>query len=282
MSDGRVFSAYLLFVLVSAIIPWLIYQSLWTPVAGGGIAILWWIIAAIFGDKILLKTIDIKPFNAAKYPQVAKIAKHKRISPKISYPTLWMINDLSPMIISIGLTRAHSHLIFTTGFIEKIEDKAQKGLIFREVESIREGLTSANTALATLLWIILLPGRIGTLLAGKRPGEPNIASSLLNLIPAFVLGYPCAMIGFNRNSVHRIDTATLSQLDNPDYLPYALMKLQDGLLRAPFNIDLAFSGVCAVNPNSTDPFQVLFKLHPPTPKRIDRLRVKAKADRRKF
>jgi len=282
MSDGRVFSAYSLFVIVSAVIPWLIYQTWWTPALGGGIAILWWIIAAIFGDRILLKTLDIKPFNTAKYPGVAKIAKHKRISPKISYPTLWMINDLSPMVISIGLSRAHSHLIFTTGFIEKIEDKAQKGLIYREIESIREGLTAANTALATLLWIILLPGRIGSMLVGKRPGEPNIAASLLNLVPAFLLGYPCALIGINRARVYRIDSATLSQLENPDYLPYALMKIQDALLRAPFNIDLALSGVCTVNPNSTDPYQVLFKLHPATPKRIDRLRIKAKADRRKF
>jgi len=282
MLDGRVFSAYSLFVIVSALIPWLIYQSWWTPAIGGGIAILWWIVAAIFGDIILLKTIRISPFNVAKYPEVAKIAKHRRISAKIGYPTLWFVNDLSPMIISIGLSRARSHLIISSGFITKIEHKAQIGLIYREVESIREGLTSANTALATLLWIILLPGRIVSLFMGKRPGEPNIVSNLLNLVPAIILGYPCALIGFDRGRVYKVDSATLGQLENPDYLPYALMKLQEALLMTPFNVDLSFSSVCAVNPNSTDAFQALFKLHPPTPKRIDRLRIKAKADRRKF
>ena len=261
---------------------WLVVQS-WVSIAvGGGIAILWWIIAAIFGDAILMKTTPAVPLNVAKYSDIGKLATGLRISPRIGPPSLWFINDMSPMVMCIGLKKRNANLIFTKGFLENLEDKAQLGLAHREIEEIRSGTTAANTALAALLWFILLPGRIGTVLIGKRPGEPNVVGTLLNLVPAFLMGYACALVGFSRTRVHATDAATLMRLENPDYLPYALMKLQEMLLRAPLDCDLSLGACCVVNPKSRDPYQGLFKLHPTTPKRIDRLRIRAKASRLRF
>jgi hypothetical protein len=282
MSDGRVVSAYFLLIAIMALVFWLFVQSWVSMVIGGGIAILWWIIAGMFGDAILMKTTGAVPLNVAMYSDMGKLAKGLRISPRIGPPSMWFINDMSPMVMCVGLKKRNANLIFTKGFLENLEDKAQLGLVHREVEEIRSGMTAANTALAALLWFILLPGRIGTVLIGKKPGEPNVAATLLNLVPAFLLGWSCALVGFSKTRVHATDSATLKHLENPDYLPYALMKLQEILLRSPLDCDLSLSPCCVLNPKSRDPYQGLLKLHPTTPKRIDRLRIRAKASRLRF
>jgi len=282
MSDGRVITAHLFFTLITALIPGLIFNHWIAYAAGAAVAIAWWVIAAIFGDGILMKTLGAEPLNVSKYSEAAKLVKSMRIDTRNGPPSMWMIWNTSPMILSVGLSRRRSHLICTQGFFDRIEDKAQVGLIYREFEAIRQGLTSANTGLATLLWIILLPGRIGTRMSGKAPGEPNLLSTLFNLLPAFLVGYPTGLLGANRHRVYVVDYATLRKLENADYLPFGLMRLQEAVLLSPFDCDLALSGCCIMNPHNRDPYQNLFRLHPPTPKRIDRLRIRANAERRKF
>ncbi len=282
MSDGRVIRSYLYFVAVSAAIPGLIVGHWIAYAVGAGIAISWWITASIAGNTILLKTIGARPFNVSKYHEMAKIVTGKRISPKIGPPTMWIVRNMSPMLISIGLSKKSSHLIFTDGFFAHLDDKSQLGLVTREFESISEGLTATHTALATLLWIILLPGRLGNMIIGKNFGEQNLLATILNLMPAFFIGYPVVLMGASKMKVNIVDSDTLRKLDNPDYLPYGLMKLQESILRSPFNCDLSLSGCCIINPNSNDPYQILIRLHPTTPKRIDRLRMKANANRLKL
>ena len=281
MSNGRVVTAYLLFTVVTAAVLWLIFNHWIAAAIGAGFAVLWWIIASIFGDAILLRTLRASELNVSMYPEVGKLATTSlRIGPRIGPPKLMYIATHSPMLMSIGLSRRSACLVFTKGFFDYLEDKPQIGLMKREVESIRSGATAANTGLATLLWIILAPGRIATVATGKPPGEPNTLSLILNIVPAFFLASIIGLIGFDRTAVHRVDAATLSKLENPDYLPYALMKLQEALLAAPFDVDLALGPCCVVSPNNRDTLQNLFKLHPTTPKRIDRLRIRAKAARR--
>jgi len=282
MSNGRVLSAWLIFVVVCAITPWFIIQHWMSALIGGTFGILWWIVMIIWGDTILLKTLGAEPLNVSEYFEIAKLVKTMRCGPGLSHPTMWQINNFSAMVLSIGQTTKNSHIIFTKGYFDKLEDKVQIGLVYREVESIRQGLTAANSALACLLWIILLPGRIITILTRQKIGEPSIASTIFNVLPAFLMGWSLGSIGADKQLINRVDSITLKRLDNPDYIPYGLMKLQESILGAPFNCDLAASGCCIINPNNRDPLQLMFKLHPPTPKRIDRLRIKAKGSRRQF
>jgi Zn-dependent protease with chaperone function len=282
MADGRVILAHLYFVAFSALLPGLIFQHWIAYAIGGALAITWWIVSAIIGTQLLLKTLPLETLNVAKYLEIGKLVNMRRCGPGIGPPHMWLLNDMSPMILAIGLTRRNSHLIFTKGFFDQLDDKSQIGLTIRQIEAIRRGNTSANTGLAVLLYAILLPGRLASKLAGAGPGEPNLWAMILNLIPAFFVGMPCSLLGADKNAVHRVDTQTLPKLDNPDYLPYGLMKLQEIILASSFNVDLALVGCCIINPHSRDPYQAIIKVHPPTPRRIDRLRIRADAERKKF
>lgn len=281
MLNGRVITAYILFTILWIVIFGLPYK-LAGVIIGGGIAVGWWIIAAVAGESILLSTIRATPLNVAKYTEIGRLVKKKMVGLKIGEPSLWIIHDTAPMVIAMGNNPKKSHLIFTQGFFERLDDKSQIGLTMRAIEDIRQGITPANTGLATLLWMILLPGRIGGWIMGKRPGEPSIIFTILNALPAFLIGWPLSLLGVDKRKIYSLDSSTILKLENPDYLPYGLMKLQEALMLGSFDIDLSFSGLCIVNPMSRDPFQMLFKIHPPTPKRIDRLRIRAKDDRRKL
>ena len=256
MGNGRILLVWLIFVVVCAASPWFVINHWLVAVIGFIYGIIWWIVMILWGDKILLKTLGAEPLRVSKHHEIAKLVKTMRCGPGLSHPTMWQINNFSAMILTIGLTPKNSHIIFTKGYFDKLEDKVQIGLVYREVESIRQGLTAANTALASLLWIILLPGRIITVLTRQRIGEPSIASMIINIAPAFLLGWPLGGIGSDKQLVNRVDSATLKRLDNPDYIPYGLMKLQESILGAPFNCDLAVSG-CGFSPDHFEVAEVI-------------------------
>jgi heat shock protein HtpX len=281
MSDGKVITAYLLYTTVMSLIFGL-PLGLTGYVVGAFIAIIWWIVAAWAGEKILLATLGAAPLNTSNHPEIAKLITSKMIGAKIGPPTLWIVHNIAPMVITIGYNPANANLIFSQGFFERLDDKSQVGLTIRALEDIRDGSVVGNTGIATLLWWVLIPGRIGAWITGKQPGDPNILSTVLNLIPAFLFGWPLSFFGIDKRKIYTLDAGAMRRLDNPDYLPYGLMKLQEAILLGSYDVDLSMSGLCIVNPSSRDPYQNLFKMHPPTPKRIDRLRVRANADRKKF
>jgi Zn-dependent protease with chaperone function len=271
MSNAKVIQAYVLFALLTALIPGLLFQHWLAYSIGAAIVVSWWAIASVIGDKLLLNSLKAEPLNVVNYGEIAKIVTSRHLGPNIGPPSLWVVHNLSPMILSIGLNPRASHIVLTKGLLEKHDDKVQLAMVVRELESIKSGRTSQNTGLATLLWFILLPGRLCNLMTGHDPGEPNALCSIVNLIPAFI-GAFFVFIATDKTAVYSIDKAALKQLENPDYLPYALMKLQDSSLAMAYNIDLAASPCCAINPNSKDTFAGLYKAFPATPKRIERLR----------
>jgi Zn-dependent protease with chaperone function len=267
MSDGKVITAYLLYTIVLSLVLGLPLGFMGYAI-GAFIAIVWWIIAS--------------PLNGSKYPDITKLITSKMAGPKVGPPSLWIVRNVAPMVITIGYNPTNSHLIFTQGFFERLDDKSQIGLTIRALEDIRNGSVAGNTGIATLLWWILIPGRIGAWISGKQPGDPNILSTILNLFPAFLFGWPFSFFGIDKKRIYALDSGAMRRLDNPDYLPYGLMKLQEAILLGSYDVDLSMSGLCIVNPSSRDPYQNLFKMHPPTPKRIDHLRVRANSDRKKF
>ena len=271
MSNGRVITSYFIYAILIALIPGLWTQHWLGFAIGAGIVIIWWVIAAVMGDRILLKSMRAEPLNVVIYSEIGKIVTAKRLGHKFGIPSLWVISDVAPMIMSVGLSPRASHLVFSKGFLDRLDDKAQLSMVVRELESIRAGRTSANTAASTLLWFIMLPGRLVNMITGRPPGEPNTLSTVVNLIPAFVAGL-FVLLTADRPAMYAVDRAAQKQLDNPDYVPYALMKLQDAALGTPFNCELALTPCCVMNPNSRDPYAALFKPHPTTPKRIERLR----------
>lgn len=271
MFNAKVILAYMLFVVLVAIVPGLISEHWIGYAAGAAVAGAWWLIASVAGDAILLKTIKAEPLNVVTYGEIAKAVTSKRLGPKTGVPSLWMVGNISPMLMSIGLNSKRSHLVFTRGFLQGMDDKVHLATIMRELEAIRSGRTAARTAAATLLWIIILPGRLANWATGKEPGEPTALSVILNLVPAFVAAF-FVVLTSDKATVYDVDRNVQKQLDNPDYLPYAFLKLQEAALALPYNVDLALTPCCIINPNSKDPFSNLFKPHPPTPKRMERLR----------
>ncbi|HDS29659.1 MAG TPA: hypothetical protein ENN67_01310 [Firmicutes bacterium] len=274
MLNGKVISTYLLFTLLSSIVfGWIFHH--WIAFAIGAIVpITWWIIASIAGDSILLSSIRANPLNVAKYNEIALTVTKFQKGVKMGTPSLWMIGSLAPMSLSIGLSARKSHIILTRGFLERLDDKTQTTLVSRELQSIKNGLTSVNTAIAILLWLILIPGKIGQFISGREPGEPNVYSVILNIIPVFP-GWLIAFIGSSKEKAYTVDRETQSILDHPDYMPYALLQLQESILKMPFNCELPLIGCCTINPGSNDPYASLFRAHPPTPKRIERLRIRS-------
>jgi Zn-dependent protease with chaperone function len=274
MSEGKVISVYVIFTVLSALlIAWVAHH--WVGLLIGGIIpIAWWILCLFAGDEILLMSIRAQPLNVAKYSEIGLIITKFHKGTKMGMPSLWILSTISPMSMSVGISIKKSHIILTRGFLERLDDKVHLALVTRELQSIKSGLTANNTGVATLLWLILSPGKLGQFMSGREPGEPNVYSVILNTLPVFA-GWLVAFIGAAKKKAYEVDREASDMMDNYDYVPYALMKLQEGILGSPFNCELPLTGCCTINPGSRDPYASLFRAHPPTPKRIDRLRMRS-------
>jgi Zn-dependent protease with chaperone function len=276
MSDGKVISVYLLTTFITGLIPVLIWHNAFVFISFAMIVVIWWSVAAVYGDKILLWSIRAEPLNVGNYKELVEIINKSKNGVSMRIPSLWRVGDHSPMVMSIGLDPKSSHLLLTRGLLERFDDKVQRGLIVRELQSIKSGKTAVNTAGATVLWFILLPGKLVNLIIGNAPGEPNLVATIVNFFPS-ILGAIVANILSDKRTVYEIDKDAMRMLDNPGYLPYAFKELTEKQALAPFNVELALSPCCVVNQNSSDPFAGMFKTLPSTPKRIERLLSRLKS-----
>lgn len=276
MSDVKVILAYIAAIILWALVPFMMLHTVASAVVGGGLVVIWWIIAALYGDKILLWSIRAEPLNISKYNEIVEQVMSRRPGPSVGTPSFWMLPDLAPMTMSLGLGPQKYHMIFTRGALDRIDDKALIGLIVRELQAMRSGLTSANTGAATLLWFILLPGRIVGQLLGLNSGEPHIIRTIANIFSAPIGGLFGRLFFNQKRRIYSIDNSAFVTLEKPEYLPYALKEMSEKLQATPFNCELALSTCCIINQNSRDPWANLYKLLPSTPKRIKRLLLRKK------
>jgi heat shock protein HtpX len=220
---------------------------------------------------------------------VIEIAEEVCKTAGIPTPQIFVVQDDTPNLFSIGRSPKHASLIVSQGLIENLSPDEIKGVVAHEISHIRTYDIRIRTAVTALFGSVLLLTHWSTPAAMKTTSVglslPKIRSFRKILVFAFwavslliipVVTYLLIILTF-RHREYLADASAAELTQNPDALAHALATIESAsgsatILRG--NV----AHLCIIDPlnralNVKDGWLAdLLATHPPTAKRIFVLR----------
>ena len=230
-----------------------------------------------FSDKLALYSMGATEVSPQEYPDLHRKIARLSQQADLPKPTVAVADSRTPNAFATGRSQDSAAICVTTGIMRMLDDEELEGVIAHELAHIKNRDVMVMTIASFLSTIAFLIVRWGWLFSGGRnrggqqqaPVFVAIFASLVVWIISFLL-----IRALSRYREYAADRGGASITGNPSGLATALMKIDSGMEKVPED-DLR--GQSEMNAFFIIPIRVgwlgrLFSTHPPTEKRIDRLR----------
>ncbi len=238
-----------------------------------------WIVY-FFSDKIVLAMYGAKPLSEAEAPELHEMLGRLARKAGIPKPPLYLIPADVPNAFATGRSPRRSAVAVTQGLLRHLNTEQIEGVLAHELAHIRNRDTLLATIAATITALISAAGeglRWGALFGGgRRSDEEN--SNPLALIIVVVLSILAPLVAMlvqfaiSRTREFAADEYAAHLTGNPEGLASALLTLEAIAMRAPMPQLAATENMWIVSPLAGQDVASWFSTHPPTAKRVQRLR----------
>ncbi len=284
-----VFLFIMLFAAVGGAIGYLYGNYRTGLMVSSGVAILWVMVALIWGKDISLSFVGAGRVSPEEEPILHHVVEEMSIAAGISKPAVYVVETKGMNAFSTGFSPENSSVAVTRGMLENLSREELQAVIGHEISHIRfydTRLMITVTALAGLIVIfsdIALRGFI--FIGGRRswdeseefdiPFKGNIIITLLLLgfvalspVIAFLL-----QMAISRKREFIADAGSVELTRNPAGLRKTLEKLLQGNVFVP-SASKGNQHLFIVNPlkEDADIKDTIFETHPPLRKRIEILK----------
>ncbi|NJM64601.1 MAG: M48 family metalloprotease [Acaryochloris sp. RU_4_1] len=241
--------------------------------------------AWFYSDKAALAAFQAQPLARAEAPKIYDMVARLSAIAELPMPTLFVIPTQSPNAFATGRDQQHSAIALTEGIINLLSTKELEGVIAHELTHIRNRDTLTQAVAGTLAGAITFLGRLlsfGVLYYpstrdDRRGSNPFSFIFLLVLAPLSAI---LIQLAISRTREFAADQGSAQITGKPMALASALEKLERAGRQIPMNGNPAMSPLLIINPLSTEGLQNLFRTHPSTKERIQRLQQLAKQPQR--
>lgn len=229
-----------------------------------------------FSDKAALAAYRAQPLAREQasglYDRVARLSDRAGIP----MPTLFVVPTESPNAFATGRDPNHAAIAVTEGIVNLLSPEELDGVLAHELTHIRNRDTLTQAVAGTLAGAITFLGRMltfGTMYYpvtrdDRRGGNPLAILFLIILAPISAM---LIQLAISRTREFSADQGSAEITGNPLALAQALEKLEAVGRQIPINGNPAMSPLLIINPLSTEGLQALFRTHPSTQERIQRL-----------
>lgn len=232
-----------------------------------------------FSDRLVLRMYRAQPVTEAEQPAlygtVADLAQRMRIP----MPKLYVIPSDTPNAFATGRNPKHAAVAVTNGILRILDPEELRGVIAHELSHVKHRDILIGSVAATLVAAISTLGsmaRWGAILgAGRDDDRPNplvvLAVSALAGIGAMLI-----QLAVSRSREFEADAGAARLIGDGTHLAGALRKLEIAAHRIPMEVNPATAHMFIVSPLTGDTgfsamFSKLFRTHPSTEERIERL-----------
>ncbi len=282
---------YLLLLLMTAILTgfgWALDYFL----GGGGrfvwifffIAIVMNWVTYFFSDKIVLAMYGARPLSESEAPQLHEMLGRLAQRAGIPKPPLYLVPVEVPNAFATGRSPQRAAVAVTEGLLRAMTPEQIEGVLAHELGHIRHRDTLVATIAATLTAAISMASssaRWGLLLGGGRrdsEGNSNPLGLILGILMTILAPIIAMLVqmAISRSREYAADEFAARTTGNPEGLASALERLELIAQRMPMEELAATENLCIVSPLSGEEVASWFSTHPPTHKRIARLRQLAR------
>jgi heat shock protein HtpX len=186
-------------------------------------------------------------------------------------PKLYVSPSQQPNAFATGRNPRHAAVAVTQGILQTLSWEELRGVLAHEISHVgnRDILIGSVAAAAAMgiMWI----ARIGFFFGGGRRNNALTSLGLFILAPVAAMLLQMAL---TRSREFEADRSGAKLVGDGEALASALAKIEAGVRAVPMNVQPAAAQAFIVNPltGRKMAFGSLFRTHPPTAERIQRLR----------
>ncbi len=239
-------------------------------------------LAYAFSDSIVLAMTGAKIVGPDEEPELHSIVEELAKEAGIPKPKVAIVSMPIPNAFATGRGPKRAVVAVTRGLTEVLSKDEVKAVLSHEISHIKHRDTLIAAMAATIagaiaylayaarwLWFLGVPSEDRRESAG---GIALLLSALLAPIAATLI-----QLAISREREYRADEGGARITKNPFALAKALVKIERAVARGSrVRLNPATSHLWIVNPIRGDAFAELFSTHPPTSKRIARLKKLAR------
>ena len=233
-----------------------------------------------FSDRIAIATTRSKPVTEQEMPDYHRIVRQLANEQGIPMPRLYVSEMAQPNAFATGRNPEHAAVSVTRGILQILDERELRGVLAHELSHVANRDILVSSIAAGIGMSITFLARFALFFGGddNRGGNP------IALLAAWILAPIAALLiqmAVTRSREFQADESGAFLSRDPDALASALLKLDQASKRVPPlpSVSPAEAHMFIVNPMSAlqargaGGIANLFRTHPPTEARVERLRA---------
>lgn len=240
----------------------------------------WW-----FSDSIALRFSGAKEVSPAEAPELHRMVEALAERAKLPKPRVYIIESPMPNAFATGRSPEKGAVAATTGIMQMLTRDELAGVMAHELAHIKNRDTLISSVAATIagavgmladmvMWAMIFGGLGGN---DEDEGPAGIVGGILTIILAPIMALLIQM-AISRSREFGADEGGARILGDPEPLARALEKMEAWSRNpqaAHVHVNPGTSHLYIVNPLAGGGLIGLFRTHPPTEQRVERLRALA-------
>lgn len=230
----------------------------------------------LYSDKIVIAMTGAEEVSRADAPRLHRIVESLASKAGIPVPKVYVVRNEVPNAFATGRDPSHASICVHTGLLNMLNEEEIEGVLSHELSHVKNYDTLTMVVAATLAGAITLIARMfyySSFGYGSRDDRRgNVLGGMLMMILAPIAA-SLVQLAISRTREYAADEGGAMLSGKPMALASALGKISHYADRYPMpSSNPALSPLYIINPFRGGSFVELFMTHPPTEKRIARLR----------
>ena len=234
-----------------------------------------------FSDKIAIKTTRSKPVTEQEMPDYYRIVRELTNEQRLPMPKLFVSEMQQPNAFATGRNPEHASVAVTRGILQILDERELRGVLAHELSHVANRDILISSIAAAIGMSITFLARFAFFFGGS---DDEGGGNILTLLLAWILAPIAAILiqmAVTRSREYQADESGAFLSKDPDALASALLKLEQASKQVPplATVSPAEAHMFIVNPMNAlqargrGGISNLFRTHPPTEARVERLRA---------
>ena len=232
-----------------------------------------------FSDRAVLKMYRAKVIGPDDAPELYTMVDRLRSEANLPMPTIAIAPSEQPNAFATGRNQNHAVVCVTSGILQLISARELEGVIAHELAHIKHRHMLVGTVAATVAGAIAMLASVAKWgLFFGRGRRSNGGGNLIVMIAMMIIAPMAAMIiqmMISRSNEFQADATAARITSDPVGLASALQKIEGYARKIPMEVNPAAAQLAIINPlagSAGDTMSRFFSTHPPTEKRVAKLR----------
>jgi len=234
-----------------------------------------------FSDKIAIKTTRSQPVTEREMPDYYRIVRQLAAEQNLSMPKLFVSEMMQPNAFATGRNPEHAAVSVTRGILQILDERELRGVLAHELSHVANRDILISSIAAAIGMSITFLARFAFFFGGS---DDEGGGNIFGLLLAWILAPIAALLiqmAVTRSREYQADESGAFLSRDPDALASALLKLEQASRQVPPlpSVSPAEAHMFIVNPMNAlqargrGGISSLFRTHPPTEARVERLRA---------